>query len=326
MNGIEFMSNRANPGIDPFSIWGWQIPVYLFLGGLVAGLMIVASVQEYKFSEKWEPRLSRIVPLLAMVLLSLGMFSLYLDLDIKGLKLNVIRLYMTFQPTSPISWGAWILVITYPALALWFLAGISPAGMNGLAAKFRFLRFLVPLCDWANGIKGKILVANTAIGIALGIYTGVFLSSMASRPVWHSGILGPLFLISGISTGAASLALFEVNHDLAKSFIKWDIFALVTELVFLGLFLLDNLSGEAFHKAAAMLFLAGPYTGAFFGIVVLLGILAPLSLEWADLTEKGKAPVMAAVLVLIGSLALRCVIVCAGQACHCLFSGQMFIN
>ena len=81
MNSIELMTNRANPGIDPiFHIWGWQIPVYLFLGGLVAGIMIIASVQEWKFAEKWEPKLSRIIPILAMVLLSLGMFTLYLNL------------------------------------------------------------------------------------------------------------------------------------------------------------------------------------------------------------------------------------------------------
>ena len=106
MDSIEIMTNRANPGIDPiFHIWEWQIPVYLFLGGLVAGIMIIASAQEWKFTEKWEPRLSRIVPILAMVLLSLGMLVLYLDLEIKGLKLNVIRLYMTFRPASPISLG-----------------------------------------------------------------------------------------------------------------------------------------------------------------------------------------------------------------------------
>lgn len=315
MDSIEIMTNRANPGIDPiFHIWEWQIPVYLFLGGLVAGIMIIASVQEWKFTEKWEPRLSRIVPILAMVLLSLGMLFLYLDLEIKGLKLNVIRLYMTFKPASPISWGAWILVITYPSLALWFLANISPEGMNRFAAKYRFLRFLVPVRDWAARIKGKILVVNIIVGTALGIYTGIFLSGMVARPVWHSGILGPLFLISGISSGAALLTFFKVNHDLSRTFIRWDIAALIAELGFLILFLLDNMTGTALHKAVAGLFLSGPYSGAFFGIVVLAGILAPLGMEWADLSKRIKAPIIVPMLVLIGGLGLRFVIVSAGQA------------
>jgi protein NrfD len=315
MNSIEFMTTRANPGIDPvLSVWEWQIPVYLFLAGLVAGIMIVASAQEWRSVGKWEPRLSRILPILAMILLSLGMFSLYLDLEIKGLKLNVIRLYMTFKPSSVISWGAWILVVTYPSLGLSFLGSISPAGLARFVRKSRLLRILVPVREWAARLRRRILVLNMIVGTCLGIYTGIFLSGMVARPVWHSGVLGPLFLISGVSTGAALLGLFKVNHDLTKAFIKWDVAALIAEAVFLALFLLDSMTGTADHRAAAGLFLSGPYTGAFFGLVVLAGIFAPLVIGWADLTKKARAPLLAPVLGLIGGLALRFIIVFAGQA------------
>ncbi len=315
MNTIELMTTRANPGIDPvLLIWGWQIPVYLFLGGLVAGLMIIASLQEWRFRDKWEPRLSKIIPILAMALLTLGMLALYLDLEIRGLKLNVIRLYMTFKPASPISWGAWILMITYPCLALWLIGSLSSQGLERFTAKARFLRFLTPLHRWASRVKEKVLAVNIIVGIALGIYTGIFLSGMVSRPVWHSGLLGPLFLISGMSTGAALLALFKVNHDLQQAFIKWDIFALITESGILALFFLDNITGTALQKSVAGLFLGGPYSGAFFGLVVLGGILAPLLIEWADLKGKAKAPFLVPVLVLTGGLALRFVMVSAGQA------------
>jgi protein NrfD len=315
MNGIELMTTRANPGIDPtLSVWGWQIPVYLFLAGLTAGMMIVASAQEWRSAEIWEARLSRIVPLLAMVLLSLGMLSLYLDLEFKGLKLNVVRLYMTFRPSSVISWGAWILLITYPTLALWWLGGISPSGLARIAAKSRVLRFLVPVSEWATRVRRRLLVLNMVVGCCLAVYTGIFLSSMVARPVWHSGILGPLFLSSGISTGAAFIGLFKVNHELARAIIKWDIAALIAESAFLALFLLDNVTGTEAHRAAAALFLSGPYTGAFFGLVVVAGILAPLMIGWADLKKLAKAPLLAPVLGLIGGLALRFIIVFAGQA------------
>jgi protein NrfD len=315
MNTVELMTTRANPGIDlVLHIWEWQIPVYLFLGGLVAGMMIIASVHEWKFPDTWESRLSRIVPLLALVLISLGMFALYFDLEIKGLKLNVIRLYLTFRPASPISWGAWILVITYPSLALWFFGSVSTARVSNIAAMSRFFRFLVPLHKWAQRMKPRVLVTNIIVGTALGIYTGIFLSGMAARPVWHSGLLGPLFLVSGLSAGAALLTLFRLNHDLSQALIKWDIAALIIEFGFLTLFLLENMTGTAIHKAAALLFLTGPYSGAFFGLVVLAGILAPLGIEWADLKKKAHTPILVPVLVLIGSLALRFVIVSAGQA------------
>ena len=155
---------------------------------------------------------------------------------------------------------------------------------------------------------------NMIVGTCLGVYTGIFLSGMVARPVWHSGVLGPLFLISGISTGSALLAFFKVNHDLARAFIKWDIAALIAESAFLALFLLDNTTGTEAHRAAAGLFLSGPYTGAFFGLVVVAGILAPLVIGWADLKKLAKTPLLAPVLGLIGGLALRFIIVFAGQA------------
>ncbi len=54
-----------------------------------------------------------VLPGLSLVLLSLGMLALFLDLEHK---LYVWRLYTTFEPLSPMSWGAWILVLVYPAL------------------------------------------------------------------------------------------------------------------------------------------------------------------------------------------------------------------
>jgi protein NrfD len=316
MNVIELTTTRVNPGVDPIlSVWGWPIPVYLFLAGLVAGMMIVASVQEWRSPDRWENHLTKTVPLLAIVLLSFGMLSLYFDLDIGGLKLNVIRLFMTFKPSSVISWGAWFIVVTYPCLALWFLGSISLSSLARFVGKSRLLRPLVSIRNWAALHRRNLLIVNVAVGTCLGTYTGIFLSGMVARSVWHSGTLGPLFLVSGISTGAALLALLRVHHDLQKAFIRWDMAALFAESSLLALFLFDQSTGTAVHRAAARLFFSGPFAGAFFGLVVLTGILAPLVIGSADLAKKGsRTPVLAPILGLIGGIALRFIMVYAGQA------------
>ena len=42
----ELTISRHNPLVDPtLHVWEWQIPIYLFLGGMVAGLMIIAGVR-----------------------------------------------------------------------------------------------------------------------------------------------------------------------------------------------------------------------------------------------------------------------------------------
>ena len=39
------ISGRMNPNIDPIlHIWHWQIPLYLFLGGLAAGVLFFAAL------------------------------------------------------------------------------------------------------------------------------------------------------------------------------------------------------------------------------------------------------------------------------------------
>ena len=42
---LEITSTRHNPLIDPhLAVWSWEIPVYLFVGGIVAGMMVLAGL------------------------------------------------------------------------------------------------------------------------------------------------------------------------------------------------------------------------------------------------------------------------------------------
>ena len=42
---IEITSSRHNPLIDPvLAVWSWEIPLYLFVGGVVAGMMVIAGI------------------------------------------------------------------------------------------------------------------------------------------------------------------------------------------------------------------------------------------------------------------------------------------
>ena len=111
---MEITTTRANEMIDPvMHVWGWEIPVYLFLGGWVAGIMILSGFFLFKGHHERRHCICATLPPLALGLLSLGMLALFLDLEHK---LQVYRLYLTFEPLSPMSWGAWILLVVYPVL------------------------------------------------------------------------------------------------------------------------------------------------------------------------------------------------------------------
>jgi formate-dependent nitrite reductase membrane component NrfD len=78
---LEQTITRQNPLIDPvLHVWGWEIPVYLFLGGLVAGMMILTGYFQLARPARRMSCVCARLPLIGLLLLSLGMAALFLDL------------------------------------------------------------------------------------------------------------------------------------------------------------------------------------------------------------------------------------------------------
>ena len=79
------ISGRMNPKIDPIlHIWSWEIPLYLFLGGLAAGILFFAALYTILGKEKKYKATVSIAPLITPFLLILGLFALFLDLNHKS--------------------------------------------------------------------------------------------------------------------------------------------------------------------------------------------------------------------------------------------------
>ena len=154
MKEIQITSGRMNPGIDPvLHAWGWEIPLYLFIGGLVAGILFFAALFYLRNeSEKYKAAV-KIAPLFAPPLLAIGLFALFLDLSHK---LYFWRLYTTIRLESPMSWGAWTLMIVFPLSVLWPL---------------QFIREIFPnlLKDWKL-LDDVIALVKKFATVGLGIY------------------------------------------------------------------------------------------------------------------------------------------------------------
>jgi protein NrfD len=261
-------------------IWGWEIAVYLFLGGLAAGAMILAGAAKAR-----ESRAARLFVFVAPVALSLGMFALFLDLEYK---LHVFRFYTAFRVTSPMSWGAWILLLIYPATILYGLAQLGFA--------------------FARRYEETLRRINVVLGIALGAYTGILLGTLNARAAWSSLFLAPLFLASGLSAAAALAMLLPLSESDREVMRRWDVAAIGLEIVALAFYLLDLRGSDA-----ASLFFGGAYTAVFWSLVVITGLAVPLLLELFEGRRRMHAAV-APVLVLAGGLSLRWIFVLAGQA------------
>jgi protein NrfD len=303
---------RANDLIDPsLRIWTWEVAMYLFLGGITAGIMIFAAAMALLGKDREAPFASTRLALLAPIALSLGMATLFMDLEHK---LYVFRFYTTFRVLSPMSWGAWILVIIYPISILQILSTLRK-GLPQAATCVDRLAAGRAIVDWSERNRRTISLIALPAGVLLGVYTAILLSAFSARPFWNTGVLAPLFLVSGISTAAALAALLTKDHGERAWFTRLDIALIILELLLVALFIINLATGSASQiKALECCVMGGPYTFAFWVLFVGIGLLIPLLLEIMEMKGLGKPLALAAaVLVLFGGYTLRQVMIDVGQ-------------
>ena len=303
----ELVITRHNHLIDPMlHFWEWQIPVYLFLGGLVAGMMIISGYFIFSGRTRNTQCSCFLIPLIALISISLGMFALFLDLEHKW---YVWRFYTTFQWTSPMSWGSWILLLVYPILILNAVIRI-PDRFKGKYPRAESLAEKIishPMAVKTIGISSMI------VGGLLGMYTGVLLSSFGARPAWNSAMLWILFLVSGLSSAAAFIHMIAREKEERELLAKADNGFLVFELFIFMLLIIGFLSSSQVHIDAAMLFINGPFSAVFWVFVIGIGIVIPLIIQILAVNHKVNHTPVAPIMVMFGGLFLRFVIVAAGQ-------------
>jgi len=310
----EFIiSGRMNPSIDPqLNIWHWQIPLYLFLGGLAAGILFFAAYYTLRGKEKDYPIATKIAPFITPFILIIGLIALFWDLKHK---MYFWQLYSTLRLESPMSWGAWTLMVITPVSFIWCALNITELfpnwdwKYNWLKELEKFFRKNIKILSWIA----------LFFSIILGVYTGILFSAFNARPLWNTSILGPLFLASGISAGAATIVLISKSHFERMSLAKIDLMVIGIELFLIIHMFMGLLASTQVQIDAAQLFLGGEYTAPFWIFVVLIGMIVPAILEILELRKYHVPAVIAPVLVLFGSLMLRFIIAYAGQTSRWLY-------
>jgi protein NrfD len=308
-----FVSGRNIPNIDPHvHVWHWPIPLYLFLGGLAAGIMFFAALYTILGKEKELPSAVRKAMFIPPFALVIGLLALLYDLT------HVFyswQLFTTIRLESPMSWGAWTLLVITPLSFVWAANNITD---------------LFPSWDWKLGWLKKLFAwwekniiwfswVIIVLSVILGIYTGILLSAFNARPLWNNAILGPLFLTSGLSTGAAAIMLVSKDHKERAFFSRIDILLICIELFFIIHLFMGFLSGPQVQLESAQLFFGGAYTVPFWVFVVFLGLVFPGILEFLELRGYKISTTIPAILIILGGLIFRFIIVDAGQITRYLY-------
>jgi len=271
--------------------WTWYIIPYFFIGGIAGGAYFIAALLEW-FGRPEDRPVIRTGYGLAFWGAVISGLLLTLDL---GRSLRFWHMlfqsenfpHLMFKSFSPISFGAWALML------------------------FGTCAFI----SWLSDSTGPLAKIVAAIGGLLGFfvagYTGVLLS-VTNRPIWaDSPWLGALFLASGASTGAAALGLFAARRGAPRSSLSWlaavDARALIIELLLLIVFLVSlGAVAKAWVSIWGVLLLLG---------VVGAGILWPLLLYMQSPHAAARRAVRnPAVMVLLGGFLLRLVVLLASNS------------
>ncbi|MCO6477169.1 MAG: polysulfide reductase NrfD [Phaeodactylibacter sp.] len=299
--------------VDPhLNIWHWPIPVYLFLGGLAAGILFFAGLYTILGREKELPTAVKWSTFVAPLALVLGLIALFIDLKHQ---FYFWRLYTTIRIESPMSWGAWVLLFITPLSFVW-----AASYMRELFPGWDWkLGFLKRFDQWVQSNRQPLAWIMVILALVLGIYTGILLSAFNARPLWNTALLGPLFLVSGLSTGAAMIMWMSRKHAERQLFTKIDIILIAIELFFIVHLFMGFLAGPEVQLEAADLFLNGKFTLPFWGLVVFMGLILPALLEILELRGWKIPAAIPALLILIGGLIFRIIIVEAGEVTRYLY-------
>jgi protein NrfD len=332
-------SGRMNPNIDPvLNIWHWHIPFYLFVGGLAAGLLFFAAYFIISDKDKTYPTAVKIGPIIALSAIVLGLIALVMDLKHPA---YFWKLYTTIRFESPMSWGAWTLLIVFFINVVWIFSYMKEI-FPGFKAKKKFFRkffhvFIkeaepVEQLNWqwkknwmvkfeTYTIKKRKAWAWVMIifALILGVYTGILLSAFNARPLWNTSLLGPLFLTSGLSTAAALLMMLSKTHFEKVSFSRIDLMLIAIEMFFIVHLFMGFLAGPEVQADAASYFLGGDFTVTFWLNVVIIGLIIPAILEALELLKFKLPVIIPGILILYGGLMFRFIMVDAGQVIRYLY-------
>src|SRR6266567_8999831 len=310
--------------------WGFLIVNYLFLGGLSAGLFFVSALATflYKIDEPSPyTRIARLGALLAPWPVMVGCSLLIFDLG-RGFRFYKLFLHLRF--VSPMSIGSWLLVLFNLVALVNCYAWLTEHQRNALFARLpKVMAFLSKYKYDIDHWRRWLALAGLPISVGVGIYTGVLLGAVQSRPFWNTNLVAQLFLFSALSTGSAALIIAllwdrkGIEFEDIRLLYTLDICFLTLEFfIVLPYIIHGKLSVQAVQDSL-MLILGGPFTLVFWVFFLGLGLLAPLAIETREVLPSLWSKVSihlnrawaatAALLVLMGGFLLRYIFVYAGQ-------------
>ncbi len=300
-------------------VWHWPIAIYLFFAGVSAGAIFFAvMLKNFKLGEDaYKSGFVQAACLIAPLTVWAGLGILVVDLT---KPFDFWKILIFYNTTSVMSVGVMVLMLYQVVLFAWFACLFQKPINQWLNGRFAIVTKVIALL---KKFEAPVTAFLVIFAVGLGAYTGFLLSALKTYPMLNNPVLPLLFLVSGMSSGAAATLLGGVllkgNPDGKEvHFIhNIEIPLILLELVLIFTFFLGLIFAGGPSEAAALLAIGEGFWGwIFWGGVIFVGLTLPLSFNLfmkASAKRKVSYVALTATCSLIGVLLLRNFILYAGQ-------------
>ncbi len=314
---LQFRRGLGRTGLNQPEYWGIYIIDFVFFIGIShAGTLISAILRISK--AEWRRAITRSAEFITVLVIGFGAVQPIVDLGRPDRLLNV---FLHAQLRSPLLWDVMSITLYLTASTIYLYLPMLPdlAIIRDSGIKLpRFYRFLAAgyrdTPEQRRRLERVIgVLAIVVIPIAVSVHTVIgWIFAMTLRPMWHSTIFGPYFVMGAIYSGIAALLIAMVIlrrvYHLEDYFrpVHFDymgrlllLFSLLWLYFTFAEYLTAFYGGEHAEMRTFWAKISGPFAVPFW-LMVLCCFAIPLGLMCRTRTRTPRGTLIAGIAVVVG--------------------------
>jgi molybdopterin-containing oxidoreductase family membrane subunit len=212
---LQVRFGLGRTGLNRPEYWGIYIINFVFFIGIShAGTLISAILRVSK--AEWRRAITRSAELITVLVIGFGAIQPIIDLGRPDRALNII---FNAQISSPLLWDVVSIGLYFAACTTYLYVPMLPdlARIRDLGIKApRLYRFLAAGYTDTPSQRARLervigVLSILVIPIAVSVHTVIgWIFAMTLRPMWHSTIFGPYFVMGAIYSGIAAILVAMV--------------------------------------------------------------------------------------------------------------------
>lgn len=314
---VQLRGGLGVTGLNTPEYWGIYIISFVFFIGIShAGTLISAILRLSK--AEWRRSITRSAEFITVLVIAFGAVQPIIDL---GRPDRVLYVILHGQPFSPLLWDVLSIGLYFTASTIYLYIPMIPdlARIRDLGIRPKWLYWFLAIGYQDTPQNRRTLekliamLAVAVIPIAISVHTVIaWIFALTLRPMWHSTIFGPYFVIGAIYSGIAALiiAMAILRHvyrlqDYFKNihFNNMGLLLLVMSLLWTYFTFAEYLTawygGEEAELATFWSKVSGPFAVPFWLMVVSL-FLVPFVLMSRRATRGVVGTTIASAFVIVG--------------------------